>query len=80
MPNKSDDTQTIRFEPNVSWDGSSQYAGVGTGYLYLACPQLERGTTASDYRPASEDNSSDIQQMQSQIAVLTQQIATLQKK
>ena len=79
-PNKNDGTQSIRFEPNVSWSGSGSYPGVGTGYLYLACPQLEKGATASDYRPAPEDNSSDIQQMQSQIAVLTQQIATLQKK
>lgn len=79
-PNKNDGTQSIRFEPNVSWSGSGSYQGVGTGYLYLACPQLEKGATASDYRPAPEDNSSDIQQMQSQIAVLTQQIATLQKK
>ena len=79
-PNKNDGTQSIRFEPNVSWSGSGSYPGVGTGYLYLACPQLEKGATASDYRPAPEDNSSDIQQMQSQIAVLTQQIATLQTK
>lgn len=79
-PNKNDGTQSIRFEPNVSWSGSGSHQGVGTGYLYLACPQLEKGATASDYRPAPEDNSSDIQQMQSQIAVLTQQIATLQKK
>ncbi|MDO3394055.1 hypothetical protein [Ligilactobacillus sp. 110_WCHN] len=79
-PNKNDGTQSIRFEPNVSWSGSGSYQGVGTGYLYLACPQLEKGATASDYRPAPEDNSSDIQQMQSQIVALTQQIATLQTK
>ena len=79
-PNKNDGTQSIRFEPSVSWSGSGSYQGVGTGYLYLACPQLEKGATASDYRPAPEDNSSDIQQMQSQIVALTQQIATLQTK
>ena len=79
-PNKNDGNQSIRFEPNVSWSGSGSYQGVGTGYLYLACPQLEKGATVSDYHPAPEDDYSMIQQMQSQIAVLTQQIATLQTK
>lgn len=79
-PPQNDGSATLRFESNVSWNGGGSHVGVGTGYLYLACPQLEKGATASDYRPAPEDNSSDIQQMQSQIAVLTQQIATLQKK
>lgn len=70
---------TLRFEPNVSWDGSGSHAGVGKGYLYLACPQLEKGPKASDYHPAPEDDYSMIQQMQSQITALTQQIASLQK-
>lgn len=70
---------TLRFEPTVSWDGSGSRVGVGTGYLYLACPQLEKGATASDYHPAPEDDYSMIQQMQSQITTLTQQITSLQK-
>lgn len=79
-PPQSDGSATLRFESNVSWDGGNSYAGVGTGYLYMACPQLEKGSTVSDYHPAPEDDYSMIQQMQSQIAVLTQQIATLQTK
>ena len=70
---------TLRFEPNISWDGSGSHAGVGKGYLYLACPQLEKGPKASDYHPAPEDDYSMIQQMQSQITALTQQITSLQK-
>ena len=80
VPPQNDGSATLRFESNVSWDGGSSYAGVGTGYLYMACPQLEKGSTVSDYHPAPEDDYSMIQQMQSQIAVLTQQIATLQTK
>ena len=79
-PPQNDGSATLRFESNVSWNGGGSHVGVGTGYLYLACPQLEKGATASDYHPAPEDDYSMIQQMQSQIAVLTQQIATLQKK
>ena len=79
-PPQNDGGATLRFEPNVSWDGSGSHAGVGTGYLYLACPQLEKGATVSDYHPAPEDDYSMIQQMQSQIVALTQKIATLQTK
>ena len=79
-PNKNDGSQSIRFEPNVSWDGSGSYAGVGTGYLYLACPKLERGQVSTDFAPSPEDANINIQQMQSQIVALTQQISTLQKK
>ncbi len=79
-PPQNDGSATLRFESNVSWDGGSLYAGVGTGYLYMACPQLEKGSTVSDYHPAPEDDFGIIQQMQSQIVALTQQIATLQKK
>lgn len=78
-PPQNDGGATLRFEPNVSWDGSGSRVGVGTGYLYLACPQLEKGATASDYHPAPEDDYSMIQQMQSQITTLTQQITSLQK-
>ena len=80
VPPQNDGSATLRFESNVSWDGGSSYAGVGTGYLYMACPQLEKGSTVSDYHPAPEDDYSMIQQMQSQIIALTQQIATLQTK
>lgn len=80
VPPQNDGSATLRFESNVSWDGGSSYAGVGTGYLYMACPQLEKGSTVSDYHPAPEDDYSMIQQMQSQIVALTQQIATLQTK
>ena len=79
-PPQNDGSATLRFEPDVSWDGSGSHAGVGTGYLYLACPQLEKGATVSDYHPAPEDDYSMIQQMQSQIVALTQKIATLQAK
>ena len=79
-PPQNDGSATLRFEPDVSWDGSGSHAGVGTGYLYLACPQLEKGATVSDYHPAPEDDYSMIQQMQSQIVALTQKIATLQTK
>ena len=79
-PPQNDGGATLRFEPNVSWDGSGSHAGVGTGYLYLACPQLEKGATVSDYHPAPEDDYSMIQQMRSQIVALTQKIATLQTK
>ena len=79
-PSQNDGSATLRFEPDVSWDGSGSHAGVGTGYLYLACPQLEKGATVSDYHPAPEDDYSMIQQMQSQIVALTQKIATLQTK
>ena len=79
-PPQNDGSATLRFEPDVSWDGSGSRAGVGTGYLYLACPQLEKGATVSDYHPAPEDDYSMIQQMQSQIVALTQKIATLQTK
>lgn len=79
-PPQNDGSATLRFEPNVSWNGGGSHVGVGTGYLYLACPQLEKGATVSDYHPAPEDDYSMIQQMQSQIAVLTQQIATLHTK
>ena len=79
-PPQNDGGAALRFEPNVSWDGSGSHAGVGIGYLYLACPQLEKGATVSDYHPAPEDDYSMIQQMQSQIVVLTKQIATLQTK
>lgn len=79
-PPQNDGSATLRFEPDVSWDGSGSHAGVGTGYLYLACPQLEKGATVSDYLPAPEDDYSMIQQMQSQIVALTQKIATLQTK
>ena len=78
-PSQNDGSATLRFEPDVSWDGSGSHAGVGTGYLYLACPQLEKGATVSDYHPAPEDDYSMVQQMQSQITTLTQQIASLQK-
>ena len=77
-PPQNDGSATLRFEPNVSWDGEESHVGVGTGYLYLACPQLEKGATVSDYHPAPEDDYSMIQQMQSQIVALTQKIATLQ--
>ena len=79
-PPQNDGSATLRFEPNVSWDGEESHVGVGTGYLYLACPQLEKGATVSDYHPAPEDDYSMIQQMQSQIVALTQKIATLQTK
>lgn len=79
-PSQNDGGATLRFEPNVSWDGSGSHAGVGKGYLYLACPQLEKGATVSDYHPAPEDDYSMIRQMQSQIVALTQKIATLQTK
>ena len=79
VPPQNDGSATLRFESNVSWDGESSYAGVGTGYLYMACPQLEKGATVSDYHPAPEDDYSMVQQMQSQITTLTQQIASLQK-
>ena len=78
-PPQNDGSATLRFEPNVSWNGGESHVGVGTGYLYLACPQLEKGATVSDYRPAPEDDYSMIQQMQSQITALTQQLASLQK-
>lgn len=80
VPPQNDGSATLRFEPNVSWNGGGSHQGVGTGYLYLACPQLEKGSTVSDYHPAPEDDYSMIQQMQSQIVTLTQQIATLQTK
>lgn len=79
-PPQNDGSATLRFEPSVSWNGGGPHVGVGTGYLYLACPQLEKGATVSDYHPAPEDDYSMIQQMQSQIVALTQQIATLQTK
>lgn len=79
-PPQNDGSAALRFEPNVSWDGEESHVGVGTGYLYLACPQLEKGATVSDYHPAPEDDYSMIQQMQSQIVALTQKIATLQTK
>ena len=79
-PPQNDGSATLRFESNVSWDGSGSHAGVGKGYLYLACPQLEKGATVSDYHPAPEDDYSMIQQMQSQITALTQQIAKFQTK
>lgn len=61
----------IRFELSQDLNGSS---------VYFTCPKLERGMIASDYSPSPEDANTDIQQMQSQIVALTQQIATLQKK
>lgn len=76
VPNKNDGAQTIRFEPNVSWDGSSQHAGVGTGYLYLTCPKLEKGDKATDYVPAPEDL--DLTSTQNQITQLTLQLAQSQ--
>lgn len=78
-PPQNDGSATLRFEPSVSWNGGGSHVGVGTGYLYLACPQLEKGATVSDYHPAPEDDYSMIQQMQSQITALTQQITSLQK-
>lgn len=78
-PPQNDGSATLRFEPSVSWNGGGSHVGVGTGYLYLACPQLEKGATVSDYHPAPEDDYGMIQQMQSQITALTQQIASLQK-
>lgn len=65
-PPQSDGGMTLRFEPNVAWSGGSSSAGVGTGYLYLACPQLEKGSTVSDYRPAPEDDYNLIKQLQDQ--------------
>lgn len=53
---------------------------LSNGSVYFTCPKLERGMIASDYSPSPEDANTDIQQMQSQIVALTQQIATLQKK
>lgn len=61
----------IRFELSQS---------LSNGSVYFTCPKLERGMIASDYSPSPEDANTDIQQMQSQIVALTQQIATLQKK
>lgn len=52
---------------------------LSNGSVYFTCPKLERGMIASDYSPSPEDANTDIQQMQSQIVALTQQIATLQK-
>lgn len=43
---------------------------------YLACPQLERGTTASDYRPAPEDY--DGTAVHQQLTMLTSKIAQLE--
>ena len=79
-PPQNNGGATLRFEPNVSWDGNGSHAGVGTGYLYLACPKLERGQISTDFAPSPEDANTNIQQMQSQIVALTQQIATLHKK
>lgn len=37
---------SIRFEPNIN---------IKDGYLYFACPKLEKGTVPTDYAPAPED-------------------------
>lgn len=49
------------------------------GSVYFTCPKLERGVIASDYSPSPEDGNTNIQQLEKQIAALTQQIASLQK-
>lgn len=67
-------------EGNKNYIGFETNSGTNGLYYYMSCPQLERGYFVSDYCPAPEDDYSMIQQMQSQIAVLTQQIATLQTK
>lgn len=77
VPNKNDGTLCLRFEPNVSWSGLSSHAGVGTGYLYLACPKLERGTVSTDYTPAPEDISDAQAILQQQLATLTTELAKL---
>lgn len=67
---KSDTSKDyIGFEISKNTDGK---------YYYSACPQLERGTTASDYRPAPEDTASDMTNVQQQLAMITTKIAQLE--
>lgn len=55
------------------------YQSLSHGSVYFTCPKLEHGIIASDYSPSPEDADNNIQQLQSQIAMLTQEIATLKK-
>lgn len=72
----------LKFNTLSAPDSNKFYVGFETtskydGYIYLACPKLERGEIASDYTIAPEDIQNNQNDIQQQIATLTLELAKL---